>query len=89
MQLHKPGGRPDYEALAVRADEQAEQAEALHLTALWRELATTYRELAHYHSSRPGDAEPVGLGQGCSTLSSWTGESEMQQADANRRRVAA
>jgi hypothetical protein len=27
--------------------------------------------------------------QGCSTLSSWTGESEMQQADANRRRVAA
>ena len=27
--------------------------------------------------------------QGCSTLSSWTGESEMQHADANRRRVAA
>jgi hypothetical protein len=27
--------------------------------------------------------------QGCSTLSSWTGESEMQHADANCRRVAA
>jgi hypothetical protein len=27
--------------------------------------------------------------QGCSTLLSWTGESEMQHADANRRRVAA
>ena len=62
MQLHKPDGRPDYEALAVRADKQAEQAEALHLIALWRELATTYRELADYHSFRPGDAEPVGFG---------------------------
>ena len=27
--------------------------------------------------------------QGCSTLSSWVGESEMPHADANRRRVAA
>ena len=27
--------------------------------------------------------------QGCSTLSSWTGEFEMQHADANHRRVAA
>ena len=32
----------------------------------------------------------VGLeAQGCSTLSSWVGESEMPHADANRRRVAA
>ena len=58
----QPDGRPDYEALAVRADKQAEQAEALHLIALWRESATTYRELAHYHSFRPGDAEPIGFG---------------------------
>jgi hypothetical protein len=27
--------------------------------------------------------------QGCATLSSWTGESEMPHADVNRRRVAA
>jgi hypothetical protein len=32
---------------------------------------------------------PARQPQGCSTLSSWTGESEMQHADANRRRVAA
>lgn len=46
MQLHMPDGRPDYEALALHADQQAKQAEALHLAALWRELVTTYRELA-------------------------------------------
>jgi hypothetical protein len=33
--------------------------------------------------------DTIGVPQGCSTLSSWTGESEMQHADANRRRVAA
>ena len=33
MQLHKPGGRPDYEALAVPRGRTG-RAEALHLTAL-------------------------------------------------------
>jgi hypothetical protein len=51
MQCHMPDGRPDYEALALHADQQAEQAEARHLAALWRELATTYRELGQYHGA--------------------------------------
>ena len=42
-------GRPDYEALALHAEQRAKQAEAIHLAALWQELATTYRELAEYH----------------------------------------
>jgi hypothetical protein len=49
MQPYSVDGRPDYEALAAHAEQQAEQAETLHRAALWRELATTYRELGLYH----------------------------------------
>jgi hypothetical protein len=63
MQLYMPDGRPDYEALALNAEQQAKQAEALYLAALWLELATTYRELAQYHIRRsPPEAAS------CSTL---------------------
>lgn len=57
MQRSMLEGRPDYEALALHADQQAEQAEALHLAALWRELATTYRELAHYSNGAGGSTQ--------------------------------
>ncbi len=49
MQPYSVDGRPDYEALTAHAEQQDEQAETLHLAALWRELATTYRELGQYH----------------------------------------
>jgi hypothetical protein len=42
----------DYTALAARAEEKAKSAESLHLAALWRELAETYRELAVYRPWR-------------------------------------
>ena len=37
-----------YEERALRAEQNAKVAETLHLAALWRELATTYRELAEW-----------------------------------------
>jgi hypothetical protein len=39
----------DYVALAANAEAKAKSAESLHLAALWRERAETYRELAAYH----------------------------------------
>jgi hypothetical protein len=42
----------DYIALAANAEHKAMSAESLHLAALWRELAETYRELADYRRRR-------------------------------------
>ena len=42
----------DYMALAANAERKAVSAESLHLAALWRELAETYRELANYRRRR-------------------------------------
>jgi hypothetical protein len=42
----------DYAALAADAERKANSAETLHLAALWRERAETYRELAHYRGRR-------------------------------------
>ena len=45
----------DYEERALRAEQNAKVAETLHLAVLWRELATTYRELAERRRTiRPG-----------------------------------
>jgi hypothetical protein len=43
------GDELDYVALAANAEANAKSAESLHLAALWRELAETYREVAAYH----------------------------------------
>ena len=48
---------PDFTSLAANAEEKAKSAESLHLAALWRELAETYRELAGYRRRR-NDAAP-------------------------------
>jgi hypothetical protein len=55
------------------------------------EFVSAVCSLAQNHSClfHPYDWETGRIAQGCSTLLSWTGESEMQHADANRRRVAA
>jgi hypothetical protein len=50
-QLYLPDERPDYLALAVLAEQRAHHAEARHVTAVWQEVATTYRELAEYHGA--------------------------------------
>jgi hypothetical protein len=44
----------DYAALAANAEAKAKSADTLHLAALWRELAVTYRELGDYHRGRGG-----------------------------------
>ena len=46
----------DYEALAVRAELQAKSARAIHMAAYWREMATTYRELAVYSGAAKSSA---------------------------------
>jgi hypothetical protein len=50
----------DYEARALRAEQKAEVAETRHLTALWLELATTYRELGEYHRGQTYEASRLG-----------------------------
>jgi hypothetical protein len=44
----------DYAALAANAEANAKSADTLHLAALWRELAVTYRELGDYYRGRGG-----------------------------------
>jgi hypothetical protein len=46
-----PGEDPlsNFEFLASDAERKAGQATALHVVALWREFATSYRELADYY----------------------------------------
>ena len=42
------GDELDYAALAADAERNARSAGSLHMAALWRELAETYRELVVY-----------------------------------------
>ena len=56
-----PDGRPDFGALAIRADQQAKQADLARLAALWRELAGTYRELAAHRSTRERENLPAAI----------------------------
>jgi hypothetical protein len=56
------GDELDYVALATDAEANAKSVESLHLAALWRELAETYRELAAYHRPRRGRKARGGQG---------------------------
>jgi hypothetical protein len=48
MSPRSPDEHPDYEAHAVRAEQQAEAVTDVRMAERWRRIAATYRHLAMY-----------------------------------------